>query len=118
MKTLSKAVLIAVMLAVPAVGICAGTVYKIGDVYSKKDALDKKQISVRGKVTKVSAGIMNRTWVHLQDGKGKEHDLTVTTSQDAPAVGKTVTATGTLAKGKDFGSGYYYDVILEQATFK
>jgi hypothetical protein len=132
MKALSKAVLVAVALSLPAVGICAdtgakshkkaGKVIKISDVYKNKDSLDKQQVTVKGKVVKVSSGIMDRNWVHIQDGSGnaraKNNDLTVTTSEDTPEVGKTVTATGTIAKGKDFGSGYYYDVIMEQGTFK
>jgi len=28
-----------------------------------------------------------------------------------------VTATGTVAKDKDFGGGYTYSVIIEEATF-
>lgn len=93
--------------------------YTISEVYAKRAALDKKQIAVRGKVVKVSKGIMGRNWVHLQDGTGDQakgtHNL-VATSQDAPSVGDTVTANGTFMKDKDFGAGYLYKAIIEDAS--
>jgi hypothetical protein len=92
--------------------------YTVSDVYTKRDALDKKTVAVRGKVVKVSPAIMQQNWIHLQDGTGDQkkgtHDLVVTT-QDLPEVGEIVTATGTLGKDKDFGAGYVYQVILESA---
>lgn len=45
------------------------------------------------------------------------NDLVVTT-QDAPKVGDVVTAKGTLHKDKDFGAGYKYRMIVEEATVK
>lgn len=95
--------------------------YTIADVYGKKGELDGKPVAVRGRVTKVSAGIMGKNWIHLQDGSGDakkgNHDLTVT-SQDLPAVGDVVTATGTLRKDKDFGGGYRYQVIIDEGAVK
>lgn len=93
--------------------------YTIGEIYAQRAALDKTKVTVRGKVVKVSGGIMDRNWIHLRDGSGdpaqKTHDLVVT-SRDLAVVGDVVTATGTLAKDKDFGSGYRYSVIVEGAT--
>jgi hypothetical protein len=95
--------------------------YTVSEIFKKAAALDKKKVSVKGKVIKVSGGIMNMNWVHLQDGSGDSkkgnHDLVVTT-QDMPAVGDIVTATGTIAKDKDFGSNYKYRVIMEKASIK
>jgi len=39
----------------------------------------------------------------------------VTTLADLPAVGATVLVSGKLAVNKDFGMGYQYPVILEDA---
>jgi hypothetical protein len=133
MKRFTKALIIVTALALPAVGQCAdagsknekssaGKVYKVSELYRGKATLDKQKVTVRGKVVKVSAGIMGRNWIHLQDGSGtpgkQDNDLTVTTANGLPAVGRTVTVTGTLAKDKDFGSGYFYQVIVEEATIK
>lgn len=89
----------------------------IADVYATKDALAGKPVAVRGKVVKVNSGIMGRNWIHLQDGTGAAgtNDLLITTSAVAK-VGDVVVARGTLAKDKDFGGGYRYDLVVEDAT--
>jgi len=95
--------------------------YTVAEVYAKKSALNKNKAVVKGKVVKVSVGIMGKNWVHLQDGTGDAskgtHNL-VATSDDLPAKGDIVTLTGTIMMDKDFGSGYKYDVIMEQAKIK
>jgi len=90
----------------------------VAEVYAEKDALAGTAVAVRGKVVKVNAGIMDRNWLHVRDGSGEEgtNDLTVTTAGELPAVGATVLVSGTLAVNKDFGMGYQYPVILEEAT--
>ena len=61
--------------------------------------------------------IMGRNWVHLQDGSGKNLDLTVTTMENIP-LGAILTMEGTIATNKDFGAGYKYDIIMEGAELK
>lgn len=99
----------------------AANAYTVAEIYKKAKSLDKKEVAVKGKVVKVSSGIMKRNWVHIQDGTGEQkigtHNLVVTT-KDLPAVDDIVTATGTISKDKDFGAGYKYDVIMEDATIK
>jgi hypothetical protein len=95
--------------------------YTIGELYEKMDSLDKQKVVVRGKVVKVSSGIMGKTWVHLRDGSGNAEQMThdlVVTSQDVPTVGDVVIASGTLYKDKDFGAGYVYALIIEEASLK
>ncbi len=52
----------------------------------------------------------------MQDGTGDEtnSDLVVT-SQNVVAVGDIVTAEGIVASDKDFGAGYFFAVIVEDA---
>lgn len=95
--------------------------YTVAELYEKRAELDRKNVAVRGKVVKVSSGIMGKNWVHIQDGSGNQKDGNndlVVTSKDLAAVGDIVTANGTLYKDKDFGSGYKYDVIVEEASIK
>jgi len=95
--------------------------YTVSETYEKAGKLDKKTVVVRGKVVKVSRGIMGKNWVHLRDGSGdpgKGTNNLVVTTQDVPKVGDVVTAKGTLCKDKDFGAGYKYLVIIEEATVK
>ena len=92
--------------------------YTVAELYKLKGKLDKKNVVVSGKVVRVSAGIMGKNWVHIQDGSGDSkkgtHDLVVT-SQTVPVIGEIVTVKGTLYKNKDFGGGYKYEVIMEKA---
>ncbi len=92
--------------------------HTIAEIYKDKAALGGKTVSVRGKVVKVSKGIMGSNWLHIQDGTGDAskgtNSLVVTTKDDA-GTGDVVTATGVITPNKDFGFGYKYDVIMEQA---
>jgi len=91
------------------------------DVYTDKDTLANQKVVVRGKVVKTNAGIMNKDWVHIRDGSGEEgtNDLTVTTtSKPLPNVGDTVLVSGTVILDKDFGMGYQYPVMIEDAEVK
>lgn len=90
----------------------------VAEVFAQRAALDTKAVAVRGKVVKFLPGIMGRNWLHLRDGSGsaekKDHDLTVTTSETA-AVGDVVLVRGTVRKDLDFGAGYAYAVLVEEA---
>ena len=90
----------------------------IAYVHANRESLAGETISLRGKVVKYNDGIMGRNWVHLQDGSGDpadgSNDLTITT-QDATAVGDTVVVTGTVILDKDFGAGYSFPVMMEEA---
>lgn len=93
--------------------------YTIAEVYEKKSDLCNNKVIVQGKVVKVLPSILGKNWIHLQDGSGDEkrgnYDLVVT-SQDLPSVGDVITINGTLYTDKDFGSGYRYKVIVEEAS--
>ncbi len=90
----------------------------VEECFSKAEKLNKKKVQVRGKIVKFSSMIMGKNWIHLQDGTGdpaqKNHDLVVTTSGEAKK-GDIVTIEGTLHHDKDFGAGYRYDAIVEEA---
>jgi len=74
--------------------------------------------SLRAKVTKVSANIMGKTWVTLQDGTGESpNDKLLATTQETVTPGETVVVTGTVATDVDLGYGYEYKVLLEEARF-
>jgi hypothetical protein len=91
----------------------------IAEVWARRVALSGKVVVIRGRVVKANHGIMGRNWFHLQDGSGKADDGTndvTVTSDDVVRVGDIVTVSGTLVTGKDFGAGYVYDAIVENAT--
>ena len=90
----------------------------VAEIYAEKAALKDKEVAVRGKVVKFTPEVMGKNWIHLRDGSGsrekKNDDITVTTKSTA-AVGDVVMVKGTVKLDKDFGAGYTYAVILEDA---
>ncbi|OQY19063.1 MAG: hypothetical protein B6I36_05270 [Desulfobacteraceae bacterium 4572_35.1] len=90
--------------------------YTIAEIFAKQDDLATKEITLRAKVVKFSPNIMKTNWVHLQDGSGADgtNDLTITTKEIA-AVGDTVLVKGILDLNQDFGYGYKYAVIIQNA---
>ncbi len=89
----------------------------VEEIFAAKADLEGQEVSVRGKVVKFNQQIMGKNWIHLQDGTGGEgtNDLTITTAA-AAQVGDTVLVKGALSLDKDFGYGYKYDVIVEDAA--
>lgn len=93
--------------------------YTVEEIYKNSSKLNKKKVVIKGQVVKASSGIMNKNWIHIQDGTGsdkkKTHNLVCTSATDTADVGSVVTITGTMIKDRDFGSGYKYPVIIEDA---
>lgn len=91
----------------------------VGEIYSDAKSLNGKDVKVRGVVTKYNPNIMGRNWIHIQDGTGgnENYDLMVT-SHDQAALGQKVVVEGTVAVNKDFGAGYSYPVMIEDAKVK
>ena len=92
--------------------------YTISEIFEQIEALNGKTVRIQGKVVKFSPMIMGRNWIHLQDGTGdpikNSHDLVVTTSEQIK-VDDIITIEGVLAANKDFGAGYKYGAIVEEA---
>jgi len=75
-----------------------------------------KVVTIRGQVTRYNSKILGKNWIHLQDGTsfGEKFDLVATT--DAVfKVGDVITLESMVTVDKDFGSGYFFEVILEGA---
>jgi uncharacterized protein YdeI (BOF family) len=92
----------------------------VAEVWAQKTKLKDSKVSVRGTVVKATLA-MNKTFLHLRDGTGsaaaKDNDLTVT-SRDPAQKGDTVTIDGIVHTDVDFGAGYAYPVIIEDAKIK
>jgi hypothetical protein len=88
----------------------------IAEIFANRSAYEGKIIEIKGMVVKVNESIMDRNWIHLQDGTSSngEFDLTVT-SHDFVTVDEVVTLKGKISLNRDFGAGYIYDVIVEDA---
>jgi hypothetical protein len=101
-----------------AVGANAQTVEAVN---ARRAELKDQVVLVRGKVVKYAPGIMGKNWIHLRDGTGSAanntNDIVVTTTSETKT-GDIVTARGTVRTDKDFGSGYSYKVLIEEATLQ
>lgn len=88
----------------------------VAEIFAERKTLNGKKVLVRGKVVKYMSGIMGKNWLHVKDGTGASgsDDLVVTTIV-AAKIGDKVLVNGKVASDKDFGSGYRYDVIVEDA---
>jgi len=90
----------------------------IAEIFAGQKQLAGKPVLVRGKVVKYNAAIMGKNWLHIRDGSGtddaKDNDLAVTTTA-AAMLGDTVLVGGVVTTNKDFGAGYKYVVILDDA---
>ena len=91
------------------------------EIVGQGEKLKDKPVVVRGKVVKYNPGIMGKNWIHLRDGTGSEasstNDILVTTMHEAK-LGDVVTVKGTVRANKDFGGGYAYKVLVEDATLQ
>jgi hypothetical protein len=93
----------------------------VAEVVTKSADLKDKQVRVRGKVVKYSAAIMGKNWIHLRDGSGSDADNTndiLVTSAAPVKLGDVVTVAGVVRVNKDFGAGYIYKVLIEDATIQ
>lgn len=91
----------------------------VAEIVTHAVVLKDQPVLLRGKIVKYNPGIMGKNWLHLQDGSGVagSNDLLVTT-QDAAKLGDVVTVKGIVRIDKDFGAGYVYKVLIEQATLQ
>ncbi|MDH5518274.1 MAG: hypothetical protein OEY36_10745 [Gammaproteobacteria bacterium] len=87
--------------------------YTISDIYINKKSLEGKSVLVRGQVTKFTAKVMGKNWIHIRDSSTHQ-DLTATTDETAQ-LDEVVTLKGTLALDKDFNYGYVYPLIVENS---
>lgn len=118
MNALILATLLALFAAVPLHADDAVT-KTVGELYEERATLEGKQVTVQGEVVKVNTGVMQRNFIHIQDGSGDalhETNNLVITTQDNAAVGDKVRITGTVVVDHDFGFGYHYPLLIEQAS--
>lgn len=91
----------------------------VADLYRDKAALSGKRVGLQGEVVKVNNGIMRRNFVHVQDGSGDAADGTndlIVTTRDNVVVGDRVNVEGIVVLDRDFGYGYHYPLLVEEAS--
>ncbi|MDL1967530.1 MAG: hypothetical protein LWW97_03030 [Deltaproteobacteria bacterium] len=93
--------------------------YTIEEIYSKKEELSQKTITVRAIVVKFMPQVMGKNWIHIQDGTGSaekgNNDIAVSTLETAE-IGEEVIVKGTLGIDKDFGMSCAFGALIEEAS--
>ena len=93
----------------------------VAEVITESAALDDKPVAVRGRVVRYASGVMGRNWIHLRDGSGSaaegSNDILVATLAQAQ-LGEIVLVKGVVHTNRDFGAGYVYKVLIEDATLE
>ena len=120
-KTLIGAMLATIMsLAAPALLAGDGLPSKtVEQIYAQKDQLGGKHVRLVGNVVKVNNGIMGKNFLHIEDGTGGPETSNITvTSQQTAKKGDKVDIEALVTLNRDFGAGYNYPVILEEAKIK
>ncbi len=93
----------------------------VAEIVARRSDLRDKAVVVRGQVVKFTPGVMGKNWVHLRDGSGSASDGTddiLVTTNDETRIGEVVTARGIVHTDKDFGAGYAYRVLVEEAKLR
>jgi hypothetical protein len=93
----------------------------VAEITAKPADVKDKPVLLRGKVVKYNPAIMGKNWVHLRDGSGSAKDETndvLVTTKEEVKLGDVVTVKGVVRTNKDFGSGYTYKVLIEEATLQ
>ena len=93
----------------------------VAELWAQRASLKGREVVVKARVVKVTNNVMGKNWLHVRDGSGskatKDNDLSVTTAA-VVNMGDVVTVTGLVSVDKDFGAGYAYPVIVEDAKIK
>ncbi|MCJ7579980.1 MAG: hypothetical protein MUP98_05530 [Candidatus Aminicenantes bacterium] len=93
--------------------------YTVEECFDQKDTLVGKTVRIRGRVVKFTAKILGRNFFHIKDGTRVEgsNDLTVTT-KEVVDIGDMVLVSGILSLERNFGMGFIFPVILEDAEVR
>ena len=90
----------------------------ISKIMSDRADFAGKRVVFRAQVTKFLPEIMARNWLHVRDSsESKDADLVVTTDGVAEP-GDVVVIEGVVTTNRNFGYGYAYDLLIEEADVK
>ncbi len=82
------------------------------------EELDGETVRLEGIIAQVSEDIMGRNFLRLVDGTGESGDFITLTSQQTAAPGDRVQVEGVYVLDRDFGAGYVYPVLIEEARLE
>jgi hypothetical protein len=88
----------------------------VAQIFANRSEYSAKEVEIRGIVVKINEQVMGKNWIHIQDGTSDNGNFDLTaTSTDLPNLNDEITIKGKIILNKDFGYGYTYEVIMEDA---
>lgn len=95
-------------------GVKPNNTTSIAEIVKNPEQFTNQKLLVYGEVVKVNPNIMGTNWHHLQDGSANDYDFVITSETSVP-VGHKIAFEGVVSTNKDFGAGYKYEIIMENA---
>ena len=93
----------------------------VAEVVAGSAMLGDQPVAVRGQVVRYTSGVMGKNWIHLRDGSGTasngSDDILVVTDDEA-GIGEVVLVKGVVRTNRDFGAGYAYKVLIDDARLE
>ena len=91
----------------------------VEEIFSGREQLKDRPVTLRGKVIKVSRNILKKNWITLSDGTGTApDDRIVAVTTDLATPGTVAAVTGILKTNVNLGAGYKYKVLIDESRFE
>ena len=87
----------------------------VAELVKSPKKFEGNTVELTGTCVKINPSIMNRNWIHIQDGSKNDYDLVITSDTYIPE-GTNFTIKALVSLNRDFGAGYSYDLILEDGV--
>lgn len=101
-----------------ATAVAANEIHSVEALNQAPEELEGETVRLEGIIAQVNEDIMGRNFLRLVDGTGEPGDFITLTSQQTADPGDRVRVEGVYVLERDFGAGYVYPVLIEQARLE
>ncbi|OOC10591.1 MULTISPECIES: hypothetical protein [Thioalkalivibrio] len=98
--------------------VAANEIHSVEALNQAPEELEGETVRLEGIIAQVNEDIMGRNFLRLVDGTGEPGDFITLTSQQTADPGDRVRVEGVYVLERDFGAGYVYPVLIEQARLE
>ncbi|WP_042805828.1 hypothetical protein [Thioalkalivibrio sp. ALE19] len=98
--------------------VAANEIHSVEALNQAPEELEGETVRLEGIIAQVNKDIMGRNFLRLVDGTGEPGDFITLTSQQTADPGDRVRVEGVYVLERDFGAGYVYPVLIEQARLE
>ena len=98
--------------------VAANEIHSVEALNQAPEELEGETVRLEGIIAQVNEDIMGRNFLRLVDGTGEPGDFITLTSPQTADPGDRVRVEGVYVLDRDFGAGYVYPVLIEQARLE